>query len=499
MADGDEEDDDDDGDEGEEGEDGEEGDETPGPETGDETKTLDQEMTDATFSVEPPASERSDVEMTDSEVAPSRPMPPPNPLSLAPPSISLAGLAGTSPKFEGSPLKNVVMPSPTTEVPPEILSAPEPLPAPEVEEAAEVATVVESTIAEPPSTIGGDLLDTPTKEDVPEPEPELVPEPEKSLLPPPPDQVGLIETPAIEEPGMKFPESGEQATEEVQAGEEALPVKPPLIHHDTEDTIKPDDSASASFMLEDAPAPLEAVSEPVEEAKEATPPGEPMVEDPMVEDSMVEDPKPESPPKIEEPKVESPPKVEEPPVAEEPDLLDGLIGELDRQASETKEEVAPEPVSTSAPEEAKEPTPEPEPEMVTAPVTEPVTEPVAEPTPEAAPESAPKPSPELVPGPVSEPASEPAPEPMPELVPEPEPELEPMVEAPAEGPTEAAAEPAPAADSPKVIKEESPKAAEPIAEAPPAEDTAPPEKDEDTKMEDAKVEDTKKEEEPAIA
>lgn len=388
MADGDDDDDDEEGDDGDEGEEGEEGDGTPAPTDRNETgKAQDEQMADAAPTLDTPtpvpASETPDVEMTDSDIASSKPIPP-NPFTLAPPpSISLAG---TSPRFEGSPLKNVVMPSPTTEFPPEIPSvaavlspplAPIENPAATApaeplvkEDATEIGTVIESTIAEPPSTIGGDVPET----SVPPVELKSEPSNEEALLPPPPpDQVGNIATtPTNEEPGMNFPATGgERLNDEIQPGEEAVPQKPPLFHRDTDDTIKPEDSASAIFSLAEEPAApsdngldnSEKVGELV--PAEAAPPPEPQPE---------------------EAKPVSPPKEEEPVAAEEPDLLQGLLGELDRQAEETREKPVPEAVSEPAPELAPEPAVEPTPSIAEPPVAaEPPQEAAEEPIKEAEP------------------------------------------------------------------------------------------------------------------
>lgn len=479
MADGDDDEDDDEGDDGDEGEEGEEGDGTPAPTDLSETgKAQDQEMADAVPPVDVPApapvSETPDVEMTDSDIASSKPIPP-NPFSLAPPSISLAG---TSPRFEGSPLKNVVMPSPTTEFPPEIpsvasvlsppLAPPTENPAPPAptapagplvkEDATDIGTVIGSTIAEPPSTIGGDVPEF----SIPPAKPvELKSEPqnEEALLPPPPDQVGNIATtPTNEEPGMNFPATGEdRLNEEIQPGEEAVPQKPPLFHRDTDDTIKPEDSASAIFPLTEEPAaPSDDVMEDAEK-----------VEEPIPTEAA---PPPE--PQPEEAKPASPPKEEAPVVAEELDLLQGLMGELDRQSEESKEKPAP--------------------EAVPEPVPEPAPEPAVEATPSIA-------EPETVAEPPQEPADEPADEPMKDAEPEQqEPPVaetsvprEQAVEEPKEAETEAVAE---AETGPTELEAEAPKEAPKEAEAETEVET---EAGVEPKLESEPTPEVKKEDEPA--
>ncbi|KAL3965254.1 hypothetical protein ACCO45_002258 [Purpureocillium lilacinum] len=159
MADGDEEDDDDDGDEGDEGEEGEEGDgqdldQRPAPD-----RDQDHEMPDAAISIDPP----SEVVSSDKEPVPKEPTPP-NPLTLAPP---IGSLAAGSPRTEGSPLKNVTLLSPTEPSEPQDL---QPLSV-EPTQATDVETVVESTVAEPPSTIVGEEPREATERDIPAAEP----------------------------------------------------------------------------------------------------------------------------------------------------------------------------------------------------------------------------------------------------------------------------------------------------------------------------------------
>ncbi|CAM1506088.1 Fc.00g057290.m01.CDS01 [Cosmosporella sp. VM-42] len=394
MADGDDDHDDDESDDGEEGEEGDEGDETQTPgessqqngTSSEDPKTQDHEMTDATFAVNPPP-EKPDTNMTDPEMSSSQ-LVPLNLLSLAPPAMSLA--AG-SPKFEGSPLKNVLIPSPTTEVPPEIPLAPAASTVPEVielpqapaapnstiPEAASTVAEVSSTIAEPPSAIVGEAPETAVERDVPK----LEPSQEAALLPPPPDQVGNIATtPSAEEPSTNLPDSGDKPAEEIQPGEEALPEpeRPSLFHNDTADTIQPDDSASASFPISVPEAP--SVPDPVPNPGPASPPAPSSAAGPApasAEEKNEEVPVTEFKlEELEETKPPSPPVEEAPAPIDEPDLLNGLMGELDRQSADYNKENS---VSMSAP--APELAPELVQELAPDPAPKPAVEPAVDPTP----------------------------------------------------------------------------------------------------------------------
>ncbi|KAK1980248.1 hypothetical protein LZ30DRAFT_782883 [Colletotrichum cereale] len=102
MADNDEDEGDDDGDEGDDDGDDEQRD-------GENTDSQDQEMADASPAVPKPTADAS-TELADPESpVPKRAAPPANPISLPP--LPAMHLANSSPK--GSPLKNVVLPSPT--------------------------------------------------------------------------------------------------------------------------------------------------------------------------------------------------------------------------------------------------------------------------------------------------------------------------------------------------------------------------------------------------
>ncbi|KAJ6446976.1 Nup53p-like protein [Purpureocillium lavendulum] len=390
MADGDEDDDDDEGDEGEEGEEGEEGgegdgqDHQPAPQ-GDH----DHDMPDAAIAIEPP----SDVLSSDKEAVPKEPTPP-NPLTLAPP---IGSLAAGSPRPEGSPLKNVTLLSPTEP------SAPQDLQPLSVEptQAGDAETVVGSTIAEPPSTIVGEEPQEATERDIPAAEPPSAEPPsvtsppkeqspsqqivkdetpkDEALLPPPPEQVGNIDSPK--------PDEGKSDEDKSREGEgEAGPQRPPLSQFDsamTEDTIKPDDSASVRYPLTESGAPSEVGTASVEGSKEVGPPAtEPSPPAPRAtsppDEQLQDQDKPQSP------------------TDDKPDLLGGLMSELDRQASvdekpaETTTEQAPtpkepSPLPVAMPEPAPEPAPETmveEPKVDSQPPSEP--EPRKEPTPPTA-------------------------------------------------------------------------------------------------------------------
>lgn len=298
MADGDDDEDDDDGDEGEEGEEGDGDSEarTPAdPSSAEPLKPADAEMTDAAPELPQPAAEPSgDVEMKDESPATNEHLPT-NPLTLAPP---LGSLAAGPPAVEGSPLKNVVLPSPTAEEPPSLETAP----AVEPTRPADTETVItESLVAEPPSTIVGEEPPAAIERDIPR----ATSSTEEALLPPPPDQVGNISSPKAET-GDKTSEAETQSfKDEVQPGEEAIPDRPSLIGHDsvmtvmTEDSIRPDDSAS-THALSGAPSEVGAGSAADTQAAVAA-----------------AAPSPGSEPK---------------PAAQQPDLLDGLMSHLDRQS-----------------------------------------------------------------------------------------------------------------------------------------------------------------------
>ena len=524
-VDGDDNDDDDDDDDGEEGDDGDDGD---GDESGDgqqrETTegidAQDKEMTDAppeasespaivpasaipasaapAVTTTEPVAEAVDVPMKEEGTTPERAAPP-NPLTLAPPS---AGLASETPKVEGSPLKNVLMPSPTETKAPgneDITMGDGQSP---VKSPAE-----DSTLAEPPSTVVGQRPEGDVEAEVPPLEPQ--PLVDEALLPPPPEQVGNIASPkaspkeeiAQDKLSDKVSENESHAKEEVAPGEEAIPERPPLPTHEdstltvaTQDSIKPDDSASAVVPV----APSEADTALVPEAASVLdePVAEPPVADAMELDSgpvSVENPVPTIEKAAEKPDEAIPQSSGEPatkrPIsgspapAPEPDLLGGLIGELDREAAsnattppaQTKEpsqellntptppdaeiEQPPAPyasvqptatatatdiaIATASPillpeqpsiDQAAEGGPEPSTEATIEPAAEPIVEPVVETAPIVG---------EAAAQPTAEPTVEPTVEPMAEPLAEPlaEPTAEPTVGASAKPAVEPAVEP----------------------------------------------------------
>ncbi|KAH6885285.1 hypothetical protein B0T10DRAFT_564076 [Thelonectria olida] len=506
----DDDDDDDDGDEGDEGDDGDES-ATPADSTQLEGSQLDSdrqdhEMTDAAPMAPPTvtsAPERPDIEMGSDEI-PSEPLVPPAPVSainLAPP-LSLGPL-GPIPRLEGSPLKNVIMPSPTTEVPPEIRPEPQPqvpltaesLQKVEVTDAVslmpptstgpslpveakptDVNEEIQSAVAEPRSIVQAPEAAAPS---APAPTPALesvIPQADslkdESLLPPPPEEVGNIDsTPPAAESVCMAPDGGDKPVQ-TQATEEAvqdIPSKPSSEHADTvmtEDSVKPEDSASVV-----APVSETAEIPPVEPASE------PMVEHMEVEDMMMEDTPVESfadvpipapaesivesttavvtEPTGQEETPASPPKTGNRVASEEPNLLGALMGELDRQSGESMETEPSEPV----------PTAEPVPEAAPEPVAELVIETVAEPAPEVADlmDTADEPAPATTEAPVETSAEAP---------------VVPPTEPPAEVAGESAPNPVPesAVEPAEVVKPEESSVTEepePVEEAQPLEEVQP--------------------------
>ncbi|KAF9779385.1 hypothetical protein IL306_001930 [Fusarium sp. DS 682] len=560
MPDAEDDDDDEDGDD-DEGDEGEEGEATPAaenPANGENNKPQDHEMTDAAPTtateaapVPPPApepapaalpltlgnNEPDNVTQTDS----AEPLPQ-NPAGLAPPTTLTPGGS----RLEGSPLKNVVMPSPTKEVDQEELlkaaiDAPfagedmpqEPVlteenlarasleppakddephasgvdeeqllkaaidapfgPGPQLA-AASAVEPADSTIAEPPSTIVGEAPDAATDRDVPM----LEPTDSEALLPPPPEEVGNIATTppgSSGEPTVSGPGSDVKPSTDIQAGEEAVSQRPPLTTTETsltEDSIRPDDSASITAPISDitdVPAVAPSVVDPPPE-----PPAETTVQDTVMEETpqenaqensqeTVQEPAPEdikqpTPPQPEIKEESAPPAVEEILREESPNLLSSLMDKLDEQYAEIESmkqeasaepapEVASEPMAEVPEEAIIEPTADPAPEPNADPIPEPATDPITEAAPESTiehpaetladpvtraatdvpPESA------LIPEPPAEPADEPL---VTEEVETEEPAAAPTIEAPA---VEASATEAPAAEAP-VVPESEPKVAE---------------------------------------
>ncbi|KAF4587180.1 proteinrelated to apopolysialoglycoprotein [Ophiocordyceps camponoti-floridani] len=293
MADGDDDDGEDDDDDGEDGED--DGDVEMETSNVAAAANTDREMPDAI----PPS---------DSTAQPSREPGPPNPLTL-----SVA--AALSPRPEGSPLKNVLLPSPVE---------------PPVTDVVKVESGAESMVAQAPSTVVGEESAEATQQDSPKAEPFLPedapltePKPsrvEDALLPPPPDQVGNIDSPKTDGERAKSSEDGEDKTQDTtfsllpQAG---LQPRESLI---TDDTIKPDDSASVRFPES---APSSDVGTSVAETKE------PPVEDP-------------SPPVLR--------AAAQPDDAPEPVLVEPIVADVDQQAAEKQPSPAAEPASVSEPQ-----------------------------------------------------------------------------------------------------------------------------------------------------
>ncbi|KAH7316770.1 hypothetical protein B0I35DRAFT_512651 [Stachybotrys elegans] len=414
MADGDDdEEDDDDGAEGEDGDDGDDGDDDlkdseHNDAAKESNKDQDEDMTDATPLPELSASQ------TPVEPKPDTTEAAPPPLSLAP-ALDLA-------KPEGSPLKNVVMQSPPG------LPKAELLPTIDDIQMADTVPATESTVAEPPSTIVGEAPEIATDRDLTSfAAAQKDASEENALLPPPPEQVGNITSPKAENGPEKAHESEETGMGDAQPDMGHGLQRPALEHLDsvmTEDSIKPDDSASVTFplveseLVSDVAPPAEPPKEPElqpEPEVEAQPEPQPEQEPHTAESESAKEPEPEAAPSVEavveEPEPE-PMEVEAP--AEESNILDGAMAELDRQARLADEAVAPkveepqpvpviEPVSeagTTPQPTSAQPTP-PEPEVKDEPTVQEYTTDAA---PEATPE-APQP-PQAVQGHVPSPAQE---------------------------------------------------------------------------------------------
>ncbi|KAJ6787178.1 hypothetical protein PWT90_05566 [Aphanocladium album] len=410
MADGD--DDDDDDEEGDDDDDEHNDSDLPDTSIVEESKDNDATMADA-----PPVPAEVKEMVADAAAADKLPA---NPMTLAPP---LASLASDSSKVEGSPLKNVVLPSPTEP------KAPEPLR--ELLQPMDVET--DSTVAEPPSTIVGEEPEAAVNRDL-----ELAPAPGEALLPPPPEQVGNIATPKADEASPRVSDNEEKGKDSEHMGAEKS-----FQHQDsimTEDTIKPEDSASVRFPLTESGAPSEVGTASVDDMKEPGPAptsgpaeGESQPE-PAPEPVAAKEPSPEAKPEQGEAPAPAPEKPEEP---------------------EPKLEVQPAPAPAAAEEPEPQSTAEPTPPAAPSPSA--VAAAPAEPVPE--PESKPKPEAEDIkpaePAPVAEPAGEEGKPAEPAAAPQPEePSAGDAAEAakPAEPEPEPAAEPAPT--DPEVKKED---------------------------------------------
>ncbi|KAI9163933.1 LYR motif-containing protein 4 [Paramyrothecium foliicola] len=450
MADGDDDDDDDEeGDDGEDGEDGEEGEGEADAGGGGVTeqrestkdvdgKNEDEEMTDVVDTA-PPAPQEA------AEAAPALAAVDASFLNLPPATGPLDGVF----KVEGSPLKNVMIPPPADEIMEEApLAETESLVA-EVETVA--PSVAASTVAEPPSTIVGEAPEAATERDLAP----LAASTDEALLPPPPEQVGNIATPKAEEAPEKLTDTDSVVKDESQP-DEGLGEPRPLLHQDsvmTEDTIKPDDSASVTFPATESGAPSEAGTASAVETKEPEPTesevaamSEPApAPAPALEEPIVEAPAPAENLPSEEPPAEPTPAEPEVPAEqpvpaqgsasqapevaaspEEPDLLGGALAELDRRTQAEDQSTAAQPVETApVPDTPVDQPAETRPEPVAQ--EELTQQPLAtEPT---APESIEAPT-EATEASVAPPAA-PTPEPPAEAP------TAPLVEAPAEAPAEA--------------------------------------------------------------
>ncbi|KAM0551765.1 hypothetical protein ACHAPJ_008333 [Fusarium lateritium] len=293
------------------------------------------------------------------------------------------------------------------------------------------AEPAESTMAEPPSTVVGEAPEAATDRDVPM----LEPTDSEALLPPPPEEVGNIATTppgSSGEPNASVTGSDVKPPADIQAGEEAALQRPPLAQNDTgltEDSIKPDDSASITAPISDitdAPAaappsvvepPPEPPAEttvqeqpPAEKTKSPTPPQPDNKEGSLQPDTKEESLQPENVEESVAPADEPAAFMDKPSLldrAGSPDLLGGLIDRY--QADEVDSDIR------GLDDVPAMPLPEQTPE---APV-EAISEPAANPVPEPVAQSAPEPSTEAIPETSTETTAEPASEapPEPALIP----------------------------------------------------------------------------------
>ncbi|RDA95407.1 hypothetical protein CP533_3435 [Ophiocordyceps camponoti-saundersi (nom. inval.)] len=289
--------------------------------------------------------EVGDAEVPSNDSSDAAVLPPSEPVFApkepAPPSltISAGNLAALPPRPEGSPLKNVVLPSPVD--PPPVTSAFPPQPV-------KVEPEAESTVAEPPSTIvDEEPVEVPKVEsasnDAAVPEP---PREDDALLPPPPDQVGNIDSPRAETDRPKSSDGEDKARDAGEGEGSGFALAPPSVFnpsesHATDDTIKPDDSASARFPESGPSSEVGTASAGDAKEAQATDPPPPTV-------TIAASPPP-SPP--------APPAPQQAPAEDDgSDLLGGLMGELDRQATTEKK-----------PDETPPPPPPPEGDGIAAP------------------------------------------------------------------------------------------------------------------------------------
>lgn len=316
MADNDDDEGDDDGDDGEEGE-GEEGD--------DNADDQDQEMTDASPSAAPPSADTT-MEIDGAESPLSVKSQPPNPLLAPPlnPSLSIS-----SPKLEGSPLKNVIMPSPT-----EPLGNPLSPPAPEATTSVPEAEPVEAAISQDPSPVPeADTADPPaeTKSPVEENKPVVEAEvstTETTTVVPPQDQVDNVSP-----PGPAADVSVEQETKNTLDAVAAPAIEPqvpsPEIATNEDKPSEPTAAEVPSEPKQDSPLQTPAVEETapaVPEIQAPEPVPEPAESVPAAE---------EAPAPVPVPAATAPASTEE-----GPDLLAGLETALDKQSPSDEQHAA---------------------------------------------------------------------------------------------------------------------------------------------------------------
>jgi hypothetical protein len=107
---------------------------------------------------------------------------------------------------------------------------------------------------------------------------------EEALLPPPPEEVGNISSPKADDGQDRSSEGDDKSRDGPNSESAFAPERPPLHAHDsvmTEDTIKPEDSASVKFPLTESGAPSEAGTGSVDDTREsAVAPAEPIMEEP---------------------------------------------------------------------------------------------------------------------------------------------------------------------------------------------------------------------------
>jgi hypothetical protein len=441
---------DDEGDEGDDGDEGDEGDDDQqdDDENGDD-QSQDQDMDQSSPSVsnQPLDANDTDVPTDEESPMPKRMMPPMNPLNLTPPT-AVAHFAASSPRLEGSPLKNVVLPSPT-EASPQISP---------VGDAFAPAEVEASPVTQDDVIMGDDDHVVPPIQEATDSVPDVLPseaatkaattvdivpaadaEAMETSSPPPvsevheiaPEPVEMMEITTEDIAPVDIPEVlAPEADAAIHADEnnklvteEAGPIEPAKIETpppvEKQESNPPEDMAPINEVPPVAepvgvpaiPSPSPAVeAEPIEPVAplptEASPPKNETADVPITDAPSTDIPQPQ----IEDSKPEEDDN--------DVDLLGGLEQELDRQAEESKKlpaESAPLPEEPSVPEPAPEPMAEVAPEPVVTVEAPASASPVAEPEPEVKPEplpadADPPPVGELEPAP---PAAETLPEPTP--------------------------------------------------------------------------------------